>query len=66
MGLLGIDSEVHYAAVKKCLEKHYAAPGVELEWQGKFHTAQQKQGESLTEISARLRMLADRGYCHEN
>ena len=43
--------------MKKCLKKQYAPPGVELEWQRKFHTTQQKQGESLTEFSARLLKL---------
>ena len=39
-----------------------AIPGVELEWQRKLHTAQQKSAESLTEFAARLRMLADRSF----
>ena len=52
MGLLGIDSGVDYSAVNKCLEKQYVPPGVELEWQPKFHTAQHlKHAKSLTEVA---------------
>lgn len=60
MGLLGIYNSVDYAAVKKCLKKQYTPPGVELEWQWKLHTVQQKQAESQTEFLARLHMLANR------
>ena len=48
MGLLDVETGVDYAAVKKCLEGQYAPLGVELDWQRKFHAAQQKQTESLT------------------
>ena len=60
MGLLGIYNSVDYSAVKKCLKKQYTPPGVELEWQWKLHTVQQKQAESQTEFLARLHMLANR------
>ena len=30
---------IDYTAVKKCLEKHFAPPGVEFEWQLKLHMA---------------------------
>ena len=46
------DDAIDYTAVKKCLEKQFAPPGVELEWQRKLHTAQQKSTESLTEFAA--------------
>ena len=61
MGFL-CDDAIDYTAVKKCLEKQFAPPGVELEWQRKLHMAQQKSAESLTEFAARLRMLADRAF----
>ena len=59
---MDVETGIDYAAVKKCLEGQYAPLGVELDWQRKFHAAQQKQTESLIEFSARLRMLADRAY----
>ena len=62
MGLLNFDSGIDYAAVKECLEKQFAPSGIQLEWQRKFHMAQQGQVESLIEFSARLRMLVDRAY----
>ena len=61
MGFL-CDDAIDYTAVKKCLEKQFAPPGVELEWQRKLHMAQQKSAESLTEFAAQLRMLADRAF----
>ena len=51
MGYLS-DDAIDYTAVKKCSEKQFAPPGVELEWQRKPHTAQQKSAESPTEFAA--------------
>ena len=56
------DDAIDYTAVKNCLEKQFAPPGVEFEWQRKLHMAQQQNAESLTEFAARLRMLADRAF----
>ena len=56
------DDAIDYTAVKKCLEKQFAPPSVEFEWQRKLQMAQQKSAESFTEFAAQLRMLADRAF----
>ena len=61
MGLLCADT-VEYAPVNKCLQRQFSPAGVELEWQRRLHTAQQKKTESLTEFAGRLRMLADKAF----
>ena len=61
MGLLCADT-VEYAAVKTCLQRQFSPEGVELEWQRRLHTAQQKKTESLTEFAGRLCMLADKAF----